>query len=460
MHAAGVNPVDMAIRAGYLAGAYPHHFPIIPGWDVAGVVEAVGPAVVGFAPGDEVFGYVRRDDVQWGTAAELVPAPQRCLAHKPESLSFAEAGALPLAGLTAYQALTEALDVGEGDRVLVHRGRRRRRLLRRPDRRRARRARHRRRRARATTASCATPGAAEVLDYSAGPISEQLSEPVDAVLDLVGGDTLADAPEAGARPARRIAVVIDPAVRELGGRYVFVRPEQHDLEELGRMADAGQLRVPIAKAFPLEQIADGASAGRRGARARQGRRHAPMTTLEPPVDDADVPRYWRELGLPGLVDVHVHFLPEPVQAKVWQYFADGETHYGAAWPVAYALPVDERLAVLERLGVRAFPTLPYPHRPGMAAWLNDWSAEFAQRRPAGAAVGHLLSRAGGAGLRRRGAGRAARGCSRCTCRSAGSTRATRCSTPVWARLEETGTPVVIHCGSGPAARASTPDRSR
>ncbi|MGZ4541051.1 MAG: NADP-dependent oxidoreductase [Blastococcus sp.] len=253
VHAAGVNPVDMAIRAGYLASAFPHHFPIVPGWDVAGVVEAAGPAVVAFAPGDEVFGYVRRDDVQWGTAAEFVPAPQRCVARKPESLSFAEAGALPLAGLTAYQALTEALDVGEGDRVLVHRaaggvgfnavqiavalG--------------------------AHVIGTASPknhgflreaGAAEVLDYSAGPISGQLSEPVDAVLDLVGGDTLTDAPQQVRDPSR-IASVVDPSVRDLGGRYVFVRPDQHDLEELARMADAGQLRVPIAKAFPLEELA-------------------------------------------------------------------------------------------------------------------------------------------------------------------------------------------------------------
>ncbi len=208
--------------------------------------------MVAFAPGDEVFGYVRRDDVQWGTAAELVPAPQRCLAHKPASLSFAEAGALPLAGLTAYQALTEALDVGEGDRVLIHRasggvgfnavqiavalG--------------------------AHVIGTASPrnhgfltdaGAAEVLDYSAGPISGQLSEPVDAVLDLVGGDTLADAPKQ-VRDVSRIASVVDPSVNGMGGRYVFVRPEQHDLEELGRMADAGQLRVPIAKAFPLEDL--------------------------------------------------------------------------------------------------------------------------------------------------------------------------------------------------------------
>ncbi|MPQ98455.1 zinc-binding dehydrogenase [Modestobacter sp. I12A-02628] len=253
VRAAGVNPVDMLVRGGGLAGAFPHHFPIVPGWDVAGVVEAVGPAVVAFAPGDEVYGYVRRDDVQWGTAAELVPAPQRCLAHKPESLSFTEAGGLPLAGLTAYQALTEALDVGEGDRVLVHRaaggvgfnavqiavalG--------------------------AHVIGTASPknhdvlrtaGCAEVLDYSAGPISGQLSEPVDAVLDLVGGDTLTDAP-AQVRDPARIASVVEPRVLELGGRYVFVRPDAHDLEELARLADDGQLRVPIARAFPLAETA-------------------------------------------------------------------------------------------------------------------------------------------------------------------------------------------------------------
>ena len=55
-------------------------------------------------------------------------------------------------------------------------------------------------------------------------------------------------------------------------------------------------------------------------------------TLLPPADDADVPRYWRELGLPGLVDVHVHFLPDPVQAKVWAYFGRAEEHYGTPWP--------------------------------------------------------------------------------------------------------------------------------
>src|SRR3712207_8119647 len=108
----------------------------------------------------------------------------------------------------------------------------------------------------------------------------------------------------------------------------------------------------------------GAGAGRGRARARQGRGHAPVSSLEPPADDADVPRYWRELGLPGLVDVHVHFLPDRVQAKVWRYFADPESPYGAPWPLTYALPAPERLDVPAELGIRPYHTLPYPNNAG------------------------------------------------------------------------------------------------
>jgi hypothetical protein len=181
---------------------------------------------------------------------------------------------------------------------------------------------------------------------------------------------------------------------------------------------------------------------------------SPARGVEPPADDADVPRYWRELGLPGLVDVHVHFLPERVQAKVWQYFAEAETHYGKGWPISYAQPVAERLAVLERLGVRAFPTLPYPHKPGMAAWLNDWSREFAADHPqvlqsatfypepeAPAYVAEALA----AGAR----------VFKVHVQVGGFDPRDRLLDPVWARLAETGTPVVIHCGSGPLAGAHT-----
>ncbi|MGY1703893.1 amidohydrolase family protein [Geodermatophilus sp. SYSU D00697] len=180
-----------------------------------------------------------------------------------------------------------------------------------------------------------------------------------------------------------------------------------------------------------------------------------MSGLQPPVDDADVPRYWRELGLPGLVDVHVHFLPERVQAKVWRYFEAAETHYGAAWPIQYALPDDgERLAVLERLGVRAFPTLPYPHKPGMAAWLNDWSARFAAEHPQvlrsatffpEPEAPHYVAEALDGGVR----------VFKVHVQVGAFDPRHPLLDPVWARLEETGTPVVIHCGSGPLAGEHT-----
>ena len=254
--ATSVNPVDWKIRLGYLQAAYPHHLPIIPGWDVSGVVEAVGPAVVtGIEVGDEIWGYVRRDDVQWGTSAELVPAPERTVARKPASLSFEEAAAVPLAGLTAYQALVEALDVKAGERVLVHaaaggvgqfavqiaaaRG--------------------------CEVVGTASPknhemlrslGVSEVIDYNDGPVSKQLSAPVDAVLDLVGGDALEDAPRQTDDSSRIVSIVDAQTVLGLGGRYVFVRPEREHLDALAALADEGKLRVDVAEKLPLERIAD------------------------------------------------------------------------------------------------------------------------------------------------------------------------------------------------------------
>ena len=179
--------------------------------------------------------------------------------------------------------------------------------------------------------------------------------------------------------------------------------------------------------------------------------------IPPPADDDDVPRYWGELGLPGLVDVHVHFLPEPVQAKVWQYFADAEKHYGAAWPVTYALPADERLAVLERLGVRAFPTLPYPHRPGMAAWLNEWSAEFAARRPQVLQSATFFPEPEAPDYVDRALDQGAR-VFKVHVQVGRFDPRDPLLAPVWARLEETGTPVVIHCGSGPLVGEHTGPR--
>jgi NADPH:quinone reductase-like Zn-dependent oxidoreductase len=99
-------------------------------------------------------------------------------------------------------------------------------------------------------------GATEVLDYHEGPASEQLDEPVDAVLDLVGGEALEDAPKQ-VRDGGRIASIIDAAtVRELGGTYVFVRPDRAGLDALARLVQQGKLRVDLAATRPLEEIAE------------------------------------------------------------------------------------------------------------------------------------------------------------------------------------------------------------
>lgn len=105
------------------------------------------------------------------------------------------------------------------------------------------------------------------------------------------------------------------------------------------------------------------------------------TTTPGPRSDEDVPAYLAALSLPGLADIHVHFLPESMQRKVWSFFDRADQRYGMAWPVRYRFDEPTRLAVLRGLGLRAIPALTYPHKAGMAEWLNDWSRGFAARIP-------------------------------------------------------------------------------
>ncbi|MCI4062011.1 NADP-dependent oxidoreductase [Micromonospora sp. R77] len=254
VRAAGVNPVDWKVRDGHLAGALPTHFPLVPGWDAAGVVEAVGPAVTGFAVGDEVIGYVRRDDVQHGTYAELVPAPERTLADKPVQASWVEAGGLPLAGLTAYQALQLAR-TGAGDTVLVHgaaggvghlavqvaRALGADRVI--------------------GTASEANHDfvrslGAEPVSYGDGLLDRVRAvapDGVDVALDLFGGDALDVSAELLTRPARLVSTADPEHVTRLGGSYLFVKPSTADLSMLAGLVDAGRLTVHVARTFPLAE---------------------------------------------------------------------------------------------------------------------------------------------------------------------------------------------------------------
>jgi len=99
------------------------------------------------------------------------------------------------------------------------------------------------------------------------------------------------------------------------------------------------------------------------------------------VTDDDVPAFWQSLGLPGLFDVHVHFLPENIQRRVYEQFDQAGPKIGREWPIRYRGAHDERVEHLRAMGVRRFPTLPYAHRPGVASYLNDWAREFARDVP-------------------------------------------------------------------------------
>ncbi|TWS23488.1 amidohydrolase [Tsukamurella sputi] len=105
------------------------------------------------------------------------------------------------------------------------------------------------------------------------------------------------------------------------------------------------------------------------------------TTTPGPTSDAEIPAYLEALGIPGLADIHVHFLPEPMLVKVWDFFDRASAEYGREWPIRYRFDEDTRLDLIRGMGVRAIPALTYPHKPGMAVWLNDWCAEFARRVP-------------------------------------------------------------------------------
>jgi NADPH:quinone reductase-like Zn-dependent oxidoreductase len=252
--AAGVNPVDFKIRAGYLQGLLPHHLPLIPGWDVAGVVRAVGIGVQDWRPGDEILAYARKDHVQFGTYAELVALPDRMIARKPSNVDFVTAAALPLAGLTALQAL-KAVGTGSGDVVLVHAaaggvGHLQVQIAR-------------------------ELGAARVLG-TASPRNHEFvrflgAEPVaygdalvDAVAELVGGDGRVDVvvDNVGGlafdqslqlvRDRTRMTSIVDgPRALENGVINTWARPNAEQTQWLVDRVAAGSVRVEVQQTFPL-----------------------------------------------------------------------------------------------------------------------------------------------------------------------------------------------------------------
>ncbi|WP_327322487.1 NADP-dependent oxidoreductase [Streptomyces sp. NBC_01210] len=256
VRAAAVNAVDWKAREGYLEAMFQAVFPVVPGWDVSGVVVQTGISATEFAVGDEVMGYVREDFLCRGTFAEYVAAPVRTLARKPLNLSFEQAAGLPLAGLTAYQVLNRALEVGSGDTVLVHAaaggvGSLAVQL-----------AKHAGARVIGTASERNHDHlrelGAEPVEYGEGladRVRALAPDGVDAAFDTVGGDALRVSAEVLA-PQGRVASIADREVLSLGGHYWWVRPDAADLTALAELAEQGVITVHVDRTFPLEQTAE------------------------------------------------------------------------------------------------------------------------------------------------------------------------------------------------------------
>ncbi|MGC0207739.1 NADP-dependent oxidoreductase [Streptomyces levis] len=266
VRAAGVNPTDWKHRA---TGGFLGEPPFILGWDVSGVVEAVGIGVAAFVPGDEVFGMLPYP-FGHGSHAEYVIAPVRALARKPAGIDHVQAGALPLVSLTAWQALTEHADVQPGQRVLIHAAaggvghvavqiaKERGAYV-------------------IGTASAGKHdflrelGADETVDYRETDFTEAVKD-VDVVLDTIGGDTSLRSLRV-LRPGGIVVSILPVGSAEfheeaerLGVRALrmLVDADRAGMEAIGRLAEAGTLRATIAGTFPLASAAEAHAQGDTG----------------------------------------------------------------------------------------------------------------------------------------------------------------------------------------------------
>ena len=253
--AAGINPVDSMIEAGKMEAMVKHTLPLTLGWDLAGTIEAAGPGVSNFSVGDAVFAYA---DIRVnGAYAEYIALPAAIVCPKPPTLSFTEAGSIPLAGTTAWEALFEQADLTSGQTILIHgaggavggfavqyakaKG--------------------------ATVIATATGddveyvrglGADTVVDYKTEKF-EDAAHGVDAVLDTLSGDTRARSWATlkdggvlvstlpGAEPPS------DAAARGIQGKSFSAHPDGSHLAEIGQLVDAGKVKVRVGAVLPLSE---------------------------------------------------------------------------------------------------------------------------------------------------------------------------------------------------------------
>ena len=268
--AAGVNPVDAMIRSGMFAKYEKDVLPIIPGADIAGVVEKVGSKITKFKAGDPMFAYVSLKG--GGGYAEYALGAERDTAAKPKSLSYVEAAAVPIVALTAWQALIDAARLGAGQTVLIHGGSGGvgsfaiqiakacgAKVI--------------------ATASTANQellkelGADVAIDYTKQKF-EDVAKDVDVVLDSVGRDTLARSYGVVKKGGVIVSIVARPDEAELDkhgirGAFISVEPTSDELAEIGKLIDQKKIKVIVSQTFPLsdaakaqEQVATGHTRGK------------------------------------------------------------------------------------------------------------------------------------------------------------------------------------------------------
>lgn len=256
VHAAGVNPVDWKIREGRLQGRMTHHLPLTLGWDVAGVIEQLGPGATQFNVGDAV--YARPDLARDGAYAEYIAVRASEVALKPGSLDFIHAAAVPLSALTAWQSLFDAGNLQPGQKILIHAG--------------AGGVGHyavqlaRWRGAHVVTTTSArnadfvrSLGAHEVIIYTATRFEDAVHD-MDMVFDTVGGEVQARSWKVlrkGGILVSILALTVPDDAAQHGWRsaYVFVQPNAAQLTKIAELIDAGKIKPVVENVFPLHEAA-------------------------------------------------------------------------------------------------------------------------------------------------------------------------------------------------------------
>jgi NADPH:quinone reductase-like Zn-dependent oxidoreductase len=265
VHAAGINPVDWKIREGHLKERLHHTLPLVLGWDVSGVVEALGSGLTRLKVGDEVFS--RPDISRDGAYAEFIVIKESEVALKPKSIDHIHAAALPLAGLTAWQSLFDAGGLAAGQRVLIH--------------------------AAAGgvgtiavqlakwkgahvigTASARNHdflrqlGVDQVIDYQTEHF-EEAAQPVDVVFDTMGGDIQERSWKVLKRGGILISIVSPPAAESAAAHgvrqaFVFAQPNATQLTEIAKLAEADKLKAIVETVLPLSEATRGQEMSERG----------------------------------------------------------------------------------------------------------------------------------------------------------------------------------------------------